>query len=156
MVGKVHGLTFATEPNNTIVALSGSNQTFTWTLKLTEEDKSKQLKVDFGPWNEIYQVGEHYLITFVREPSGQEHESKVDHSTAKRLYWTGDLSRGYHIAFQLVNIKRNDSGVYGIRLRASYNPPRILEAWFTLSVQVRNVHSMVVHLNTTITTIRNY
>ena len=138
-------MTFVTEPNNTIVAWTGFNQTFIWTLNLTEEDKSKQLKVQFGPWNNIYNFVDYYLMTFVREPSGQENEEKANHSTAKRLYWTGDLSRDYCIAFQLVNITPDDSGDYGIRFRADDNPPTILEDWFTLSVQVRNVFPMVIH-----------
>ena len=80
-------------------------------------------------------------MTFVREPKGTEYENK----RAKRLYWTGDLSRDYYVAFQLVSITPADSGDYGIRLRADHNSPKTLEDWFTLSVQVRNILLVTVH-----------
>ena len=58
---------------------------------------------------------------------------------SRRLYWVGDLTQDYYIAFQLVNIQRDDAGDYGVKLRV-YNYPRrpvTLQSWFTLKVEVR-------------------
>ena len=58
---------------------------------------------------------------------------------SRRLYWVGDLKRDYYIAFQLVNIQRDDAGDYGVRLRVdNYDgPPLDLRSWFALKVEVR-------------------
>ena len=59
------------------------------------------------------------------------------------MYWVGDLKRGYYIAFQLVNIQRDDAGDYGIMLRVDNYPgrPLVLVSSFTLRVKIRKVSS---------------
>ena len=58
---------------------------------------------------------------------------------SRRLYWVGDLKRDYYIAFQLVNIQRDDAGDYGVKLRVDNypGPPFTLQSRFTLKVEVR-------------------
>ena len=58
---------------------------------------------------------------------------------SRRLYWFGDLKRDYYIAFQLVNIQRDDAGDYGVKLRVDNYPyrPLTLHSWFTLKVEER-------------------
>ncbi|CAH3153484.1 unnamed protein product [Porites evermanni] len=133
---KAHGLAFDSEPNNTTIAATGSNQTFTWKLSLGEKDKSKQLQVQFGPWDRKYKIVKSFFMTVKQEPTGEnETVARANQSTARRLHWNGDLSRDYYIAFELVNIQRKDAGDYGIRLRVDYFPPTVLENWFSLIVQ---------------------
>ena len=135
---KAHGLAFDSEPNNSTIAATGSNQTFTWKLLLGEKDKSKQLQVQFGPWDRKYEIVKSFFMTVKQEPSGEnETVARANQSTARRLHWNGDLSRDYYIAFQLVNIQRKDAGDYGIRFRVNHFPPIILQNWFSLIVQVR-------------------
>ena len=135
---KAHGLAFDSEPNNTTIAATGSNQTFTWKLSLGEKDKSKQLRVQFGPWDRKYKIVKSFFMTVKQEPTGEnETVARANQSTARRLHWNGDLSRDYYIAFELVNIQRKDAGDYGIRLRVDHFPPTILQNWFSLIVQVR-------------------
>ena len=135
---KAHGLAFDSEPNNTTIAATGSNQTFTWKLSLGEKDKSKQLRVQFGPWDRKYKIVKSFFMTVKQEPSREnETVARANQSTARRLHWNGDLSRDYYIAFELVNIQRKDAGDYGIRLRVDHFPPTILQNWFSLIVQVR-------------------
>ena len=135
---KAHGLAFDSEPKNTTIAATGSNQTFTWKLSLGEKDKSKQLQVQFGPWDRKYKIVKSFFMTVKQEPSGEKKTvARANQSTARRLHWNGDLSRDYYIAFELVNIQRKDAGDYGIRLRVDHFPPTILQNWFSLIVQVR-------------------
>ena len=80
------------------------------------------------------------MITFKQKLSGSTIVSKsLENRRSRRLYWAGDLKRDYYIAFQLINIQRDDAGDYGVKLRVdSYDrPPLILESWFTLKVEVR-------------------
>ena len=135
---KAHGLAFDSEPNNTTIAATGSNQTFTWKLSLGEKDKSEQLQVQFGPWDRKYKIVKSFFMTVKQEPSGEnETVARANQSTARRLHWNGNLSRDYYIAFELVNIQRKDAGDYGIRFRVDHFPPTILQNWFSLIVQVR-------------------
>ena len=136
---KTHGLSLITGPNKTIiVAYAGSNETFTWKLKLSAEDKSKELKAQFGPWNKQHSLVHLYLITFIREPSGNETEIKANDPMAQRLFWLGDLARNDYVAFQLSNVQHQDAGNYGIRFRVDYFPPKELETWFSLQVEVKS------------------
>ncbi|CAH3032568.1 unnamed protein product [Porites lobata] len=133
---KAHGLAFDSEPNITTIAATGSNQTFTWKLSLREKDKSKQLQVQFGPWDRKYKIVKSFFMTVKQEPSEEnETVARANQSTARRLHWKGDLSRDYYIAFKLVNIQRKDAGDYGMRLRVDHFPPTILQNWFSLIVQ---------------------
>ncbi|KAL9964826.1 hypothetical protein ACROYT_G028517 [Oculina patagonica] len=59
-----YSLSFVTKENKTTVAVTGSNQTFTWKLSLTKQEKTKQLKVQFGPWDKELNAAKHYLIAF--------------------------------------------------------------------------------------------
>ena len=137
---KAHGLAFDSEPNTTTIAATGSNQIFTWKLSLGEKDKSKQLQVQFGPWDRKYKIVKSFFMTVKQEPSGEnETVARANQSTARRLHWNGDLSRDYYIAFELVNIQRKDAGDYGMRLRVDHFPPTILQNWFSLIVQVRRI-----------------
>ena len=80
------------------------------------------------------------IITFKQKLSGSTTVNKsLENRKSRRLYWAGDLKRDYYIAFQLVNIQRDDAGDYGVKLRVDrYNSrPLILERWFTLKVEVR-------------------
>ena len=64
---------------------------------------------------------------------------------SRRLYWVGDLKRDYYIAFELVNIQRDDAGDYGVKLRVDNYPrrPSTLQTWFTLKVEVRKNNLIV-------------
>ncbi len=138
MFDQGYNLSFVTEENKTTVAVTGSNQTFTWKLSLTKQEKTKQLKVQFGPWDKELNAAKHYLIAFVHEPSGNQTVLRENNSITKRLYWAGDLAHDYSVAFKLFSAKPNDSGEYGVRVRVPGFPPGIIQSWFTLSVQVRN------------------
>ena len=142
VVDQVYGASFVTEPNKTIVVSTGSNQTFTWQLNLTNQEKLKQLQVQFGPWNKEFDIAaDIYLMTFVQEPS--ENGSVLlttNHSIVKRLQWMGDLTRDYFVAFKLFDVKLSDSGDYGIRFRVEFFPIVTLESWFTLSVKVKKIN----------------
>ena len=147
---QVHGLQLITRPNRSIAAFTGSNQTFIWNLSLTDNEKPKELKIQFGLWDkEKDHVKGNYLIWLVREPSGNEsvNKGKGSESITKRLHWVGDLARGYFVAFQFSNVQRQDSGDYGIRFRVDGFPPDILQDSFTLIVQVRNGSSKVTEAN---------
>ncbi|KAL9975471.1 hypothetical protein ACROYT_G012632 [Oculina patagonica] len=128
-------LSFVTEPNKSTVAVTGSNQTFTWKLSLTEQQKTERLLVQFGLWDKELDAAKHYLIAIVQEPSGNQTVLRKNNSITKRLYWAGDLAHDYFVALKLFSVKPNDSGNYGIRVRVDGFPPRILQSWFTLSVQ---------------------
>ena len=137
---KAHGLAFDSEPNTTTIAAAGSNQIFTWKLSLGEKDKSKQLLVQFGPWDRKYKIVKSFFMTVKQESSGgNETVARGNQSIARRLHWNGDLSRDYYIAFELANIQRKDAGDYGIRFRVDHFPPTILQNWFSLIVQVRRI-----------------
>ena len=121
---------------------TGSNQTFTWQLNLTDQEKSKQLKVQFGPWNkDLNSANGDYLMTYVQEPSANRSVARRNHSIVKRLQWVGDLTRDYFVAFKLFNAKLMDSGDYGIRFRVENeeDSPATSSSWFTLSVQVKKL-----------------
>ena len=80
------------------------------------------------------------IITFNQKLSGSTTVSKsLENRKSRRLYWAGDLKRDCYIAFQLVNIQRDDAGAYGVKLRvdAYPSPPFTLQSWFTLMVEVR-------------------
>ena len=80
------------------------------------------------------------MITFNQKLSGSTTVSKSpENLKSRRLYWAGDLKRDCYIAFQLVNIQRDDAGAYGVWLRVdTYNGrPFTLQSWFTLMVEVR-------------------
>ena len=64
---------------------------------------------------------------------------------SRRLYWVGDLKRDYYIAFELVNIQRDDAGDYGVKLRVDNYARRTstLQTWFTLKVEVRKNNLIV-------------
>ncbi len=134
MFNQGYGLSFVTEQNKTTMASTGSNQTFTWKLSLTEQEKSREIKVQFGPWDRGHEsVVGGYLITYVRNSSVEE----TIKSNVIRFYWTGDLTRNY-VAFTLVNVQRRDSRDYGIRVRVDQDKvAETKESWFTLSVQVK-------------------
>jgi len=137
---KVYGLRFVTEPNNTTVVSTGSNQTFTWQLNLTDQEKSKRLDVQFGRWDkDLDKVKGRYLMTFSQKPSAN---GSVKIWILKRLHWVGDLTHDYFVAFKLFDAKLNDSGDYGIRFRVDLFPPEIKKSWFTLSVQVKTHYSL--------------
>ena len=86
------------------------------------------------------------IITFEQKLSGNTAVSKREENPkSRRLYWVGDLKRDY-IAFQLVNIQRDDAGDYGVRLRVENNPrPLTLTSWFTLKVEVRKNNLIVIN-----------
>ena len=150
MFNQVHGLQLITQPNRSIVAFTGSNQTFIWNLSLTDKEKTKELKIQLGLWDkEKDHVKGYYLIVLVREPSGKEsvNKGKGNEPITKRLHWAGDLSRGYFVAFQFSNVQQQDSGEYGIRFRVDGFPPDILQDSFTFIVQVRNGSSKVTEAN---------
>ena len=139
VVDQVYGASFVTEPNKTTVVTTGSNQTFTWQLNLTNQEKLKQLQVQFGPWNkDLDIIAGSYLVTFIQEPSANGSVLlTTNHSIVKRLQWVGDLTRDYFVAFKLFDVKLSDFGDYGIRFRVEFFPIVTLESWFTLSVQVK-------------------
>ena len=138
VVVKVYGFSFVTEPNKTTMVSSGSNQTFTWQLNLTDQEKSKKLTVQFGPWDKDLNIAAFYLMAFVQEPSANGTVEKKNLSIAKRLQWVGDLTRDYFVAFKLFDAKVSDSGDYGIRFRIEREEfPKSFPSCFTLSVQVK-------------------
>ena len=137
---KANGLAFVSGPDKiTINATTGSKQTFTWKLNISQEHKECQLKAQFGPWNGTFELV-NPIITFEQALSGNTivHKSSVNRKS-RRLYWVGDLKRDYYIAFQLVNIQRDDAGDYGVKLRVDNYPyrPLLLQSRFTLKVEVR-------------------
>jgi len=136
-VDNVYGFSFVTEPSKTTMVSTGSNQTFTWQLNLTDEEKLKQLKVQFGPWDKDFDsAAGFYLMTFVQEPSANGSVLKTNHSILKRLQWVGDLKRDYFVAFKLFDAKLSDSGDYGIRFRVERKEYAVTSSsWFTLTVQ---------------------
>ena len=137
---KANGLAFVSGPDKiTINATTGSNQTFTWKLNISQEHKQRELKAQFGPWNRRYKLVNR-IITFNQKLSGNTTVTKsAANHKSRRLYWVGDLKRDYYIAFQLVNIQRDDAGDYGVKLRVdTYSGrPLTLQSWFTLKVEVR-------------------
>ena len=138
---KASGLAFVSGPDYiTINATTGSSQTFTWKLNISQEHKNRELKAQFGPWNRSYKVV-NPIITVKQKLSGNPTVNK----SSERLYWVGDLKRSYYIAFQLVNIQRDDAGDYGVRLRVDnyHYRPLTLKSWFTLKVEVRK-NSLIV------------
>ena len=135
---KVSGLSFNTEPNGTMVAFTGFNQTFKWSLNLTAEEKTKEMWASFGTWDESYQEISTYLLRIAREPSGKE-TIRITNSSAvaRRLFWTGDLSRNYYVSFLLINVQRTDEGSYGLSFRLyPGHPPKEKKGSFALSVEV--------------------
>ena len=143
---KANGLAFVSGPDKiTINVTTGSNQTFSWKLSISQEHKERGLKAQFGPWNGSYKFV-NPIITFEQKLSGSTAVSKREENPkSRRLYWVGDLKRDY-IAFQLVNIQRDDAGDYGVRLRVENNPrPLILKSWFTLKVEVRKNNLIVIN-----------
>ena len=143
---KANGLAFVSGPNKITVNVTiGSNQTFTWKLNISQEHKERELKAQFGPWNESYKHVKP-IIAFDQKLSGNTTVSKSsENRKSRRLYWVGDLKRDYYIAFQLVNIQRDDAGDYGVKLRVDNYPrrPWTLETWFTLKVEVRKNNLIV-------------
>ena len=142
---KANGLAFVSGPNKiTVNATTGSSQTFTWRLKISQEHKERELRAQFGPWNGSYKLVKPILITFNQKLSGNTTVSKSpENRLSRRLYWVGDLKRDYYIAFQFVNIQRDDAGDYGVKLRVDNYPyrPLTLQSWFTLKVEVRKKQS---------------
>ncbi|XP_022806967.1 fibroblast growth factor receptor 3-like [Stylophora pistillata] len=130
------GFEMISQPNKTVVSFIGSNQTFSWNFKLTEEEKSKKVEVVFASWNKKYDyiTGDHW-VTYVRESNGSESVVKDKEALiARRLKWVGDLARGF-VAYQLLNVQQQDTSDYGIRFRVS-GSSRSVEDGFTLSAQV--------------------
>ena len=120
---------------------TGSNHTFTWQLNLTDQEKSAKLAVQFGRWDkDLDNLKGGYLMTFIQNPPAN---GSVEIWTLKRLQWVGDLTRDFFVAFKLFDVKRSDSGDYGIRVRVALFPIVTTESWFTLSVQVKRI----IHLN---------
>ena len=116
---------------------TGSNQTFTWQLNLTDQEKSAKLTVQFGRWDKDQDnVKGGYLMTFIQNPPAN---GSVEIWKLKRLEWVGDLTRDFFVAFKLSDAKLSDSGDYGIRFRVKFFPIVTKESWFTLSVQVTRV-----------------
>ena len=142
---KANGLAFVSGPDKiTVNATTGSNQTFTWKLNISQEHKERALKAQFGPWNGSYKLV-NPIISFNQKLSGNTTVRKSpENRLSRRLYWVGDLKRGYYISFQLVNIQRNDAGDYGVKLRVDNyrRRPSTLQSWFTLKVEVRKVSSL--------------
>ncbi|XP_022801985.1 protein amalgam-like [Stylophora pistillata] len=129
------GFKMISQPNKTVVSFIGSNQTFSWSFKLTEGEKSKKLEVVLASWNKKYDyiTGDH-SVTYVRESNGSESVVKDKEALiARRLNWVGDLARGF-VAFQLLNVQQQDTSDYGIRFQVSGSHP--MEDGFTLSAQV--------------------
>ena len=142
---KANGLSFVSGPDKiTINATTGSNQTFTWKLNISQEHKKRELKAQFGPWNGIYKFV-NPIIRFSQELSGNTNVFKSsENPKSRRLYWVGDLKRDYYIAFQLVNIQHDDAGEYGVRLRVdNVGRPLVLNSWFVLKVEVRKNNLIV-------------
>ena len=137
---KANGFAFVSGPDKiTTNVTTGSSQTFIWKLSISQEHKERAFKAQFGPWNERYKYV-NPIITFYQKLSGNTTVSKSsENRKSRRLYWVGDLKRDYYIAFQLVNIQRDDAGDYGVKLRVDNYPgrPLTLQSWFTLKVEVR-------------------
>ena len=91
---KVNGLAFVSGPDKiTINAATGSNQTFTWKLNISQEHKERKLRVLFGPWIESYKYV-NPIIVFYQKRSGNTTVSKREENRkSRRLYWVGDLKR---------------------------------------------------------------
>ena len=138
---KANGSAFVSGPDKiTINATTGSNETFTWKLNISQEHKKRALRAQFGPWNESYKLVKPIMMTIDQNLSGNTTVHKpLGNRKSRRLYWVGDLKRDYYIAFQLVNIQRDDAGDYGVKLRVDnyLGPPFTLQSWFTLKVEVR-------------------
>ena len=143
---KANGLAFVSGPDKiTINATTGSNQTFTWKLNISQEHKDRALKAQFGPWNGSFKIVTP-IITFNQNLFGNTTVDKSpENRKSRRLYWVGDLKRDYYIAFEFVNIQRDDAGDYGVRLRVDNSPrrPVTLQSWFTLMVEVRKNNLIV-------------
>ena len=143
---KANGLSFVSGRDKiTINATTGSNQTFTWKLNISQEHKKRDLKAQFGPWNGFYELI-NPIITFNQKPSGNTIVTKSSENLkSRRLYWVGDLKRDNYIAFQLVNIQRDDAGDYGVKLRVDNyaGRPLVLYSWFALKVEVRKNNLLV-------------
>ena len=140
---KANGSAFVSGPDKiTVNATTGSNQTFTWKLNISQEHKDRALKAQFGPWNGSFKIVTP-IITFNQNLFGNTTVDKSpENRKSRRVYWVGDLKRDYYIAFQFVNIQRDDAGDYGVKLRVdnySYRP-LTLQSWFTLKVEVRTIH----------------
>ena len=146
---KANGSAFVSGPNKiTINATTGSSETFTWKLNISQEHKQRELKAQFGPWNGSYKLV-NPMITFNQKLSGNTTVTKsAGNHKSRRLYWVGDLKRDYYIAFQLVNIQRDDAGDYGVKLRVDnyLGPPLTSNSWFTLKVEVRK-NNLIVFLH---------
>ena len=147
MFVNANGLAFVSGPVKiTVNATTGSTQTFTWKLNISsQEHKERALKAQFGPWNGSYKYV-NPIITFDQKPSGKTSVNRSSENLkSQRLYWVGDLKRDYYIAFQFVNIQRDDAGDYGVRLRVDNYPyrPLTLKSWFTLKVEVRKNNLIV-------------
>ena len=142
---KANGLAFVSGPEKiTVNATTGSTQTFTWKLNISQEHKQRELKAQFGPWNGSYKLISP-IISFNQNLSGNTTVIKSpENRKSRRLYWVGDLKRDYYIAFQLVKIQRDDAGDYGVKLRVdNYGSAALtLKSWFTLEVEVRKVSSL--------------
>ena len=140
MFNKANGLAFVSGPFKiTINATTGSNQTFTWKLNIGQEHKQRELQAMFGPWDGEYKLVQP-IIRFTKDPSGNTTVGRYpENRMSRRLYWVGDLTQDYYIAFQLVNTQRDDARDYGVKLRVdNYRVrPLILKSWFTLKVEVR-------------------
>ena len=147
MFNKANGLLFVSGPDKiTINATTGSDQTFTWKLNISQKLKERELKAQFGPWSGRFKFVKP-IITFVQKRSGDTTvrvSKSPENRMPRRLYWVGDLKRDYYIAFQLVNIQRDDAGDYGVKLRVDnyFGRPLTLQSWFTLKVEVRKVSSL--------------
>ena len=99
----------------------------------------------FGPWNGLFRLV-YPIITFRQKLSGNTTVYKSSQNfKSRRLYWVGDLKRDYYIAFQLVNIQRDDAGEYGVKLRVDnyFARPLVLYSWFALKVEVRKNNLIV-------------
>ena len=148
---KANGLAFVSGPDKiTINATTGSNQTFTWKLNISQEHKERALRAQFGPWNGGYKFVQPIMTVFNQDRSGNTTvDRNPENRMFRRLYWVGDLTQDYYIAFQLVNIQRDDAGDYGVRLLVANYParPSILQSWFTLKVEVRKKNNLIVFLH---------
>ena len=146
MFVKANGLAFVSGPVKiTVNATTGSTQTFTWKLNISQEHKERALKAQFGPWDGSYKLVKP-IITFNQDLFGNTTVQKASgNRKSRRLYWVGDLKRDYYIAFEFVNIQRDDAGDYGVRLRVdNYSVrPLTLQSWFTLKVEVRKNNLIV-------------
>nr|XP_058941782.1 fibroblast growth factor receptor 3-like [Pocillopora verrucosa] len=132
---EISGLEIITEPNETTISFTGSNQTFTWNFNLTLEEKSKQPTVIFAHWRkEGESISGYHWVTVIRESYGSESVKKYTEALiTRRLQWVGDLARGF-VAFQLLNVQLNDSSDYGIRFCID-RCRHLKESGFTLFVQ---------------------